>query len=334
MSMPILTEVEIRTPAPRNALAGVVAVLHDAFPGLPVRGRRSQPPPGRTITCEGTTVVVPSSVWRAGAFDPLELDEAVARVVAGDGRFALRVDDDQGSRAGVIAGDALEVVTRCQRHLTGRNEASATPLFDAILAQHRVLHDRSLPLVAADHDHALDTWRWVLRLEPQAGLAVQVAALFHDVERLASEARVRVEQHAPDYAAFKDAHAAAGAQIATATLHEVGAPAALVSRVAELVATHERPGDDPDKRLVNEADALSFFSLNAPGFARYYGPAHTAKKVAYTVARLEARGRAALSGIRHRADIAELIMMTLERHPRCAAASGDEVIALASGVAP
>jgi hypothetical protein len=161
--------------------------------------------------------------------------------------------------------------------------------------------------VSADYDHARDTWRWVLRLHPEASAAVQIAALFHDVERLVSESDQRIEHHAPDYAKFKDAHAAAGARLTAAALVGLGAPPGLVGRVAELVATHERPAGDEDKALLNEADALSFFSLNAPGFARYYGPAHTAKKVAYTLARLEPRGRQVLREIRHRADIARLI---------------------------
>src|SRR5205814_582070 len=84
--------------------------------------------------------------------------------------------------------------------------------FDKVLARHCELHDMNKPLVAADFDHARDTWRWVLRLAPHASLAVQVAALFHDVERLASESEARIEHRAADYEAFKKAHAAAGAR--------------------------------------------------------------------------------------------------------------------------
>jgi hypothetical protein len=300
----MLKQVALRSTSPLSDVARAAGGLTTAFPDLSVEARRTRAAaPGPTIAVErGGVVLVPAGRWRAAALDPLELDEAVAH--RGSDDLCLQIVDEPG---GDLLLTAVQVVTRCQRLLGGRNQHSATPLFDAILARHEALHDRSKPLVAADHDHTLDTWRWVLRLESEASAEVQAAALFHDVERLATESEVRHEQHAANYAAFKDAHARVGGTMAAAALAEAGAPEAFAKRVAELVATHERPGDDPEKTLLNEADALSFFSLNAPGFARYYGPAHTAKKVAYTLARLGPRGRAALAGIRHRADIAALI---------------------------
>jgi hypothetical protein len=306
----MLRQIEIRSGAPLAVLTRSACGLAAVFPDLAVNARRTEDAPPRQITAHaGGLVIVPVARWQAPALDPIELDQAVAGALADRGRFTLRVVDGPDAGSDLLT-PLLQVVTRCQRHLAGRNAASSTPFFDALLARHRALHDLDLPLVAADHDHALDAWRWVLRLEPQAGAEVQAAALFHDVERLVSEAEVRVEQDAPDYVAFKDAHAAAGARMTAGILASLGASADFVARVAELVAGHEHPGDDPDKALLNEADALSFFSLNAPGFARYYGPEHTARKVAYTLARLGARGRQALRGIRHRADIAALI----ERH--------------------
>jgi hypothetical protein len=303
----MLESLELRGAGSPWAVSRASAGLQGAFPGLPVEAAR-QPLStlGPRISVADHTVIVTASAWRARAFDPITVDEAVACAVAGTGSFRLRLEDEPVGRGDLFL-TALQLVTRCQRHLAARNRHSAHKLFDAIIARHRALHDLTRPLVAADYDHALDTWRWVLRREPHASLALQVAALFHDVERLVSEPEVRIEQHAPDYAAFKRAHAAAGARMTAEALAEVGAPRSLVERVAALVAGHESPDDDPDRAVLNEADALSFFSLNAPGFARHYGPEHTAKKVRYTVRRLGASGRQALAGIRHRADIAALI---------------------------
>lgn len=63
-----------------------------------------------------------------------------------------------------------------------------------LLRRHRSLHPADKPLVRADYRHALDVWQWVLRLDPEAGGAVQIAALFHDVERIFTEAESRSEQ--------------------------------------------------------------------------------------------------------------------------------------------
>jgi hypothetical protein len=301
---------DVRSAAAPAVLTGTAEALAAAFPHLPVVLDRTACHPTGVWRPSPGLVVVPTSYWQSPAFDPFVLDDAVARAVAEAGHFMLRLDDD--ARVNDLAAAAVQVVTRCQRHLDGRNESSDTALFDAILVRHRDLHDLDKPLVAADHAHARDTWRWVLRLEPAAGVAVQVAALFHDIERLISESERRVEQHAPDYRAFKEAHAVTGARLASACVLAAGGGAALADRVAELVASHEHPEADPDKALLNEADALSFFSLNAPGFARYYGPTHTARKVAYTLARLGPRGRRELARVRHRADIAGLIEQMAE----------------------
>ncbi len=166
-----------------------------------------------------------------------------------------------------------------------RNAASATPRFDEVLRRHRGMHDLGKPLVKADFEHALDVWQWLLRLSSEASLEAQVAALFHDVERLVSEPDVRIEHRAPDYQEFKDAHARAGAQMACDVLEGLLTPPQLW-RVGHLIAHHERPGADEELALLNDADALSFFSLNSPGFLAYYGPEHTRRKVAYTLGRL------------------------------------------------
>jgi uncharacterized protein DUF4202 len=192
----------------------------------------------------------------------------------------------EGARSLEIADDdiAVAVMTRYQR-LVPRPHA-----LHEVLYRHRTLHDLSLPLVAADYRHALDTWQWLLRLHPEADAALQIAALFHDVERLRSEPHARIEQHAPDYQRFKDAHARIGARMTRLILAGVvGEP--MLARIEALIAGHEHHGD------LSDADGLSFFSLNSFGFYDYYGAAHTRKKVAWTLARLSPRARALLDTV-------------------------------------
>ncbi|HKV07070.1 MAG TPA: DUF4202 family protein [Thermoanaerobaculia bacterium] len=219
--------------------------------------------------------------------------------------FALTLQGDDRR----LPAAAHEVLTRCQRFLGRRNQASGHPTFDRVLERHRALHDLSKPLVRADFDHALDTWQWVLRLAPGAGLAVQIAALFHDVERLVTEADVRVEHRAADYQTFKDGHARRGAEMTEDLLAAAGVGAEMRWRVGRLVAGHEQPPapddpDAPDLALLNDADALSFFSLNSPGYLDYYGPEPARRKVAYTLARLRPETRKRLRRIRLRSEIA------------------------------
>ena len=59
--------------------------------------------------------------------------------------------------------------------------------------------------------------------------------------------------------------------------------------------------------MLNDADALSFFSLNSSGYADYFGPEQTRKKVAYTWNRMGAHAREKLRGVRLRDDVRTLL---------------------------
>jgi hypothetical protein len=248
----------------------------------------------------GEGIVIDALGWRRGA-EFASVDRAVARSSA----HAITVCGTAESVPRV----AIEVLTRCQRFVDRRNAHSAVPAWDVVARAHRALHDTSKPLVAADLDHAVDTWQWLLRLCPNASLELQLAALFHDVERLESEADRRIEQDAPDYAAFKDRHARRGGERAYELLRQVAIEERIASRVRELVGAHERRGCDEDVDAINDADGLSFFSLNSPGYADYFGALQTRKKVAYTLRRLGMNARRRLAAIRLRDDVREHLVL-------------------------
>jgi hypothetical protein len=243
-----------------------------------------------------------ASEWERPDFDTWDFDVRLDELAREP--FTLCVADDRGGSAAF----AIEVLNRCQRLIGRRNRHSQTPLFDRVLRRHAGMHDTARPLVRADYNHALDVWQWALRLDGNASLELQLAALFHDVERLVSEADARVEHLADDYQRFKDAHAVAGAAITREALRDCGANERTCARVAELIAAHERPAaTDAEVALLNDADALSFFSLNSSGYADYFGPAQTAKKVAYTLARMRPAARGRLASVRLRPDVAALV---------------------------
>jgi hypothetical protein len=248
--------------------------------------------------------------WETPSFNFYRFDARMDELAehAGGGPFALRITGEPGR----LPGAALGVLTRCQRLVGRRNERSRGTLFDRVLAKHRALHDLEKPLVRADYAHALDVWQWTLRLAPMAGLSVQLAALFHDIERLISEADARVEHKAGDYQAFKDAHAQRGAEMADETLAKAGIDEPTRRRAGRLIAGHEHPPesghpDAADLALLNDADALSFFSLNSPGYMDYFGPEATRRKVSYTLARLRPAARRCLRQVRLRSDVAAIV---------------------------
>ncbi|AUX46628.1 hypothetical protein SOCE26_081340 [Sorangium cellulosum] len=274
------------------------AGLSAEFPGVEIG---APCPPGNT-----PHAAVDARAWRSSAIDLWALDTHLHALDA-RGAFDLRLLHLDALERGGAARTAYEVLTRCQRFVRRRNVASATAAFARVLARHRDLYNLDKPLLRADYDHAIDVWQWMLRLDPGARVSAQAAALFHDIERLVSEADFRIEHHARDYQAFKDEHARRGAAMACATLAGLGLPPEVIDRVGDLVASHERPGDDAELALLNDADALSFFSLNSAGFLDYYGPEHTRAKVAYTLRRLRPAARALLPRIRCRPEIEGMI---------------------------
>lgn len=287
--------------------AGDLSPLAAEFPTVAIELQRCKEPiPFCTLW---------AAEWEHPAFDFYDFDaqmDHLAERTAG-GPFGLRLKASPER----LPTFAFEILIRCQRLSDRRNHASCSADFDRVLARHRDLHDLSKPLVRADHSHSLDTWQWVLRLEPRAGLAVQLAALFHDVERLLSEADVRIENRiehrAGAYQEFKDAHARRGALLADEALDDAGVDEVTRRRVARLIASHERPPSpgDPDAAdvaLLNDADALSFFSLNSPGYVDYFGPEAARCKVADTLARLRPAARRRLSHIRLRPDVMALLV--------------------------
>jgi hypothetical protein len=262
---------------------------------------RESEPEGFGPVWSDAAIPVTVTRWASDDYDLLALDDEIWRSFGRNGRCELRIVDD-GAIAEQLAESALQIAIRFQRFDVTPNPASATPFFQQILAAHEAMYDRRRPLIAADHDHALDTWRWILRLEPHASLSLQLAALFHDIERLASEADARVESGARDYVAFKRAHAEEGGRIVARLLASLSTPQPLVERTQALVAKHELALDgeavEPSVALLANADALSFLSLGAPGFARHFGPETTARKIAYTLRRLDDTGLAWLTRLK------------------------------------
>jgi hypothetical protein len=212
---------------------------------------------------------------------------------------------------------AHEMLTRWQRLLDRRNAASRAPEFERLLARFRAMHDLQKPLVRADYHHALDAWQWLLRLQPEASGAVQLAALLHDVERLESEPDARVEHLAPDYAVFKNAHARRGAILARRVLGGCGYDGPTRERAAELVESHERPGAEPESSLLADADALSFFSQNSSGYIDYFGIDAARRKIIYTLGRMREGAQARLANLRLREDVS-LLLADVQRNRRAA----------------
>lgn len=175
---------------------------------------------------------------------------------------------------------AIQVLTRAQRWLARRNAESATVPFSRLLARLAKTRATCGPIARSAHDHALDVWQWVLRLDPHASLETQLAALLLHAERLSC---VAVDE------------ATSGSERCRALLLEASFDPGVVERVLRSMSQPVRR-DEP--RLIDAADALSFLSLDSAVYLARFGPERTARVVCSVLRRLGDAGEALVGTIK------------------------------------
>ena len=124
--------------------------------------------------------------------------------------------------------------------------------------------------------HSINTLEWLLKLNPDADIALHIAALGHDIERAFDDKRVRSADYGT-YDEYKQAHALNSAEILAELMEKCGVDQKIVDDVAHLVAHHEMGGDKREELLKN-ADAISFFHVSLPLYYDRKGPANTRKR--------------------------------------------------------
>lgn len=143
--------------------------------------------------------------------------------------------------------------------------------------------------VPEDPYHAEDTLDWLLRLDPDADDALQIAALGHDIDRAVEERKVNREDFR-DYDSFKAAHAKNSAIILKEIMDECNVPPYVANEVYRLVCCHET-GGDPRSDLLKDADSISYFYTNLPLYYNRNGRERALERSIWGYLRLSPKGR-------------------------------------------
>jgi len=149
--------------------------------------------------------------------------------------------------------------------------------------------------VPEDPRHADNTLKWLSHLQPDAGEALQLAALAHDIDRAIEETKVKRADY-DDYNVFKAAHARHGAELLRPILTTCGVARDIVDEACRLVTVHE-VGGDPDADLLKDADSISYFDVNLPLYYQREGWAETKRRSLWGYRRLSARARKIVENI-------------------------------------
>jgi len=129
------------------------------------------------------------------------------------------------------------------------------------------LLERARAWVAGVHPHARHLERtldWVGRLDGEAGPALRIAAVTHDIERAFPDPGAPWDSARDwDSPAYNRWHQDRCADLVAAWLDEQGADTALAAEVERLVRAHE-DGGWPEADLLQAADGLSFLETMTP----------------------------------------------------------------------
>jgi Domain of unknown function (DUF4202) len=133
--------------------------------------------------------------------------------------------------------------------------------------------------------HLVRTRDWLLELDPDAGEALRLAALTHDIERhFPGGPANTLSQEPGDEIEYRRAHSARSAQIVGDWLRGEGAAPPLVEEVGRLIGAHET-GGTPDEDLLQAADSLSFLETNGELLASWYTSGRCSRERAKAQAR-------------------------------------------------
>lgn len=182
------------------------------------------------------------------------------------------------------------------------------PIERARLRISEVIAGSSVP---EDPRHASNTLEWLMRLDPGANVALQIAALGHDIDRAIAKRKIQRADF-EDYDEFKAAHARNGAGILREILCECGvADEALTQEVHQLVCDHE-VGGDPRSELLKDADSISYFDVNLPLYFEREGWEETRRRCTWGYLRLSGRARAIVAGLKFAEPLGELMNESIE----------------------
>ncbi len=163
--------------------------------------------------------------------------------------------------------------------------------------------------VPEDPRHADNTLEWLLRLEPDADQALQLAALAHDIDRADDVTKVK-RANFDDYDAFKAAHARNGAEILRSILIRCDVEGNVVDEACRLVEVHE-VGGDPRSDLLKDADSISYFDVNLPLYYQREGWAETQRRSLWGYRRLTQRAQEIVKGIEYEEEDLISLMKTV-----------------------
>ncbi len=151
--------------------------------------------------------------------------------------------------------------------------------------------------------HALDVLSWVKRLNPDPTLALQLAALFHDIDRVVNPEMgggFKGNRNTDEYLQHKKQHAGRSAAFVIPELARNGFDPETIARTEFLILHHDDSGEEVERYGDRELDALvaadtfGFFTSIAPKLFAAEGPDRLRDKIRFMIDKIPESARATL----------------------------------------
>ena len=154
-------------------------------------------------------------------------------------------------------------------------------------AKQKIRNIISQSSVPEDPRHAENVLEWLLKLEPDADIALQLAALAHDIDRADESTKIQ-RANFNNYNQFKTAHAKNSAAILQEILQECHVELSIIDEACRLVVLHE-VGGDARSDLLKDVDSISYFEVNMPLYFQREGYEETLKRCVWGYKRLSTK---------------------------------------------
>jgi len=151
--------------------------------------------------------------------------------------------------------------------------------------------------IPEDPIHSKNTREWILKLKPEADIALQIAALGHDIERSIDERKIRREDYT-DYNEFKKEHSRSSAKILHEILFIYHINQTIIDEVTDLVMLHEF-GGNPKADILKNADSISFFDVSLPFYFQRNSEKETTFRILWGYKRLSKYARSIVRNFRY-----------------------------------
>jgi len=167
--------------------------------------------------------------------------------------------------------------------------------------------------VPEDPIHSKNTLEWLLKLLPDAGENLNIAALGHDIERAIEKRKVRRQDY-EDYDEFKDAHALNSANVLAEIMQTCKIDKKMIDEVFFLVRHHET-GGTYHVDILKDADSISYFEVNLPLYFLRNTLKETKRRCLWGYKRLSDQGKRIVAELNYQnKEIKSLLKVSIDEY--------------------